>query len=114
MSLVQDHRIGAIEELTRRSLEIPGGWIKNSEIKVWTHELQNAVRFEDHIFRALDALTKRWRRFRKTSLLSANPKDPLGACLQKSRSVGIAIAVTFLGDCPRMIPGRTVASRAVG
>src|SRR5579871_1815681 len=79
MSLMENYSICTIEELTGGCLKIGGRGIENRKVQIRTQELQNAVRFEDHVLGAVNSLTKRWHCFGKTSLFGANPEHAFGA-----------------------------------
>lgn len=97
---MQNHRIGPVQELARRVFEIRRRRIKHREIQVRTHELQNAVRLDDHILRAFQTLTKRWHCFGEAALLSADPKYFCGPGYQKTGRIRFSATIALFCNRP--------------
>src|SRR5882724_13498043 len=110
---MQDDRVGTVEELTRRSLEIRGIEVEDWDVKIGAQELHHTIRLDDDVFSIAQTRSNVGHRLRKPSLFCSHPQRTRSSSNKKTGSIGIACTALLFADSLRMFVSRAVARFAI-
>lgn len=112
--LVKENCVGSIKKLFCRCFEISGRGVEHCQVQIRLKVTKQTIRFHNCIFRASEDLPHAGHGFIEMPLLRADPPGVSSSGDEETRAVGLAGAVTLLGDSPHVIGGCAVAAFAVG